>query len=273
LDAAERTQGSRPEKELSPAGPYVTLGGVFEPQRPIRTIVVDFDGTICAADVSDEIVDRFIGPLARELDLDYEEGRIGSRENLVRLAEHLTVGHEEALAWALAHHAVDPTFPPFARWAREAGIEVVVVSDGLGIHIEPMLWAAGIEGLRVVTNMVVLNQGAPAGFDFPAGHPICQQCGTCKMLAVTTARQSGGSVAFVGDGHSDRYGALYSDLVFAKGTLVELCRADGIAFVPWSTFDDVRRGLEELQPDDVPGPIDPATCPGWRDPTESISTS
>jgi 2,3-diketo-5-methylthio-1-phosphopentane phosphatase len=228
-------------------------------------MVIDFDGTICPADVSDEIVDHFIGPLARELDLEYEEGRIGSRENLVRLAEHLLIGKDEALEWALANHAIDPTFVPFTRWAERAGLEVIVVSDGLGIHIEPMLRAAGIDGLRIVTNMVLLEAGRPAGFDFPAGHPICRQCGTCKMLAVTTVRESRGPVAFVGDGHSDRYGALYSDLVFAKGILVELCRADGIEFVPWSTFDDVRERVEGLRPDDLPGPVQPTQCPGWRD--------
>jgi len=240
---------------------------VLELERPVRTIVVDFDGTICPADVSDDIVDRFVGPLGRELDLEYEEGRIGSRENLVRLGEHLRVGRDEALQWALAAHAIDPTFPPFAHWAREVGVELVVVSDGLGIHIEPMLHAAGVEGLRIVTNMAVLHEGAPAGFEFPAGHPVCRQCGTCKMLAVTAARQAAGPVAFVGDGHSDRYGALYSDLVFAKGTLMALCRMDGIAFVPWTTFDDVRTGLEARGPDDLPGPVQPIQCPGWRDPT------
>ena len=56
-----------------------------------------------------------------------------------------------------------------------------------------------------------------------------------------------GPVAFVGEGHSDRYGALYADIVFAKDVLVDLCRDDGVPFVPYEDFDDVRATLEVVQ--------------------------
>ncbi|MGH2671785.1 MAG: hypothetical protein ACRDHC_02295, partial [Actinomycetota bacterium] len=70
------------------------------------------------------------------------------------------------------------------------------------------------------------------------------------------------SVAFVGEGPSDRYGALYADVVFAKDALVEIARADGVSFLPWGSFDDVRAQLEGLQA--VPGSVGGERCPGWR---------
>jgi 2-hydroxy-3-keto-5-methylthiopentenyl-1-phosphate phosphatase len=78
------------------------------------------------------------------------------------------------------------------------------------------------------------------------------------MLAVQRAP---GPVAFVGEGHSDRFGALYADIVFAKDVLVELCRDDGVPFLPYEDFDDVRRALESA--DDLPGAVAPLRCPGW----------
>ena len=81
------------------------------------------------------------------------------------------------------------------------------------------------------------------------------------MLATQRARQSGGSVAFIGEGMSDRYGAFYADIVFAKDVLAELCERDGIPFLPWRDFDDVREALEETT--DLPGPVSPLRCPGW----------
>src|SRR4029450_4532677 len=49
--------------------------------------------------------------------------------------------------------------------------------------------------------------------------------------------------AFVREGDSARFGALYADVVFAKDALVDWCRRDGVPFVPWSDFDDVRARL------------------------------
>jgi 2-hydroxy-3-keto-5-methylthiopentenyl-1-phosphate phosphatase len=50
--------------------------------------------------------------------------------------------------------------------------------------------------------------------------------------------------------------------VFAKDELVDIARSDGVPFVPWATFDDVRVALEQMM--DLPGPVAPERCPGWR---------
>ena len=72
-----------------------------------------------------------------------------------------------------------------------------------------------------------------------------------------------GPTAFVGEGHTDRYGALYADLVFASKHLVEICHSDGVAYVPWESFDDVRQGIVAASTGALPGPVEPLTCPGW----------
>ncbi len=71
-------------------------------------------------------------------------------------------------------------------------------------------------------------------------------------------------VAFVGEGSSDRLGARYADVVFAKDRLVEIASADGVPFLPWETFDDVRDRLRELGA--TPGPVERGPCPGWPTP-------
>jgi 2-hydroxy-3-keto-5-methylthiopentenyl-1-phosphate phosphatase len=90
-------------------------------------------------------------------------------------------------------------------------------------------------------------------------------CGTCKKRAVEQARETHGPVAFVGDGVSDRFGARYADLTFAKHGLAEHCRAESIPFLPYEDFDDIREALDGL--DALPGPVGGEPCPGWRVPT------
>jgi 2-hydroxy-3-keto-5-methylthiopentenyl-1-phosphate phosphatase len=228
---------------------------------PVRSIVIDFDGTICPQDVSEEILSVFGRPEWWDIDLEFQRGEIGSRECLTRQGALLDGTQEAMLAFAVERFPLDGTFAPFVGWAQAAGIEVAVASDGFGFYVEPMLGAAGIHDVRVITNRVTMEAGGPR-FDFVSGHPECVGCGTCKMLVVLGYRDRLGPVAFVGEGHTDRYGALYADLVFAKKHLVDICRADGVDFQPWETFDDVRSGLLALE--SLPGPVSPSLCPGWR---------
>jgi len=231
----------------------------------IGATVIDFDGTVCPHDVSEEILTEFASPEWWEIDLEFQRGEIGSRECLTRQGALLSGSKDAMLEFALGRFTLESSFRPFADWARDVGVQVVVASDGFGFYVEPMLSAAGVEGVPVYTNDTAIEDGHPPRFSFPNGHPICVGCGTCKMLAVLRSRELFGTVAFVGEGHSDRYGALYSDMVFAKKHLVDICRRDGIAFRPWESFDDVRVGLESAG--DLPRPVAPETCPGWTWPS------
>lgn len=226
-------------------------------------LVVDFDGTICPDDVSDAILVAFAGERAERIDREYEAGLIGSRECLERQVSLVRAGVADLTTVALERFSVAPSFPRFAAWCVEAALPLLVVSDGLGLHVRPMLAAAGVPDVPVITNETTNAPSGPS-IAFPNGHPVCPACGTCKMRAVLDARERHGPVAFVGDGLSDRYGAVYADLVFAKGALAAHCRSEGIPFVEWETFDDVRTEVEQAR--SLPGPVEPERCPGWRDP-------
>ena len=230
----------------------------------IGAIVVDFDGTACLHDVGVDLLERFgddperTGEL-RELDRAFDAGEVGLRDVLVAEAASLRGTRDELIAFALSHCPLDPTFGAFASWAADEGLPLTIVSDGFGLHIRPLLESAGLGHLPVVT-----NDWRDGHLEIGAPHPICVGCGTCKKQAVERARAAHGTVAFVGDGVSDRFGARYADLTFAKHHLAEHCREEGIPFLPYRDFDDVRTALET--PADVPGPLDGEPCPGWREP-------
>ncbi len=220
---------------------------------PVRSVIVDFDGTACLHDVAEHLLDAFADPSWRTYDEAWERGEMGAPEGLELQAAMLRASTEEMVAFALDHCPMDRTFGPFVRRCQDADVPVSLASDGFSLYIDPLLAASGIDGVTVITN--TWDDGAIA---FPNGHPDCVNCGTCKMNAVLRAP---GPVAFVGEGSSDRYGALYADLVFAKDVLVEHCERDGVAFLPWEDFDDVWTALTSGAP--LPGPVAPVSCPGW----------
>ena len=223
---------------------------------PVRSVLVDFDGTACLHDVAEHLMEHFGEPGWRDWDERWIRREVDTRAAIRGQVAPFAGLHDELIAYAVSHCPLDPTFPAFVQWCRGDDVQVTIVSDGLGLYIRPILAANGVTDVAIVT-----NDWAGGVMAFPNGHPECDWCGTCKMLAV---RRAPGPVAFVGEGHSDRYGALYADVVFAKDELVQICRDDGVAFLPYANFDDVRRQLEAAAT--LPGPVDPAQCPGWHVP-------
>lgn len=217
---------------------------------------MDFDGTACLHDVAEHLLIEFGDPSWADHDRAWDRGEISARPMLQAQAAMLEAPQDQLLDFAHAHCPMDRTFGPFVEWCESRGMPVTIVSDGFGFYIEPLLRAAGVEGVPVITN--AWRTGGDPRLEFENGHPECIGCGTCKMRAVLEAP---GPVAYVGEGSSDRYGALYADLVFAKDVLVSWCERDGVPFLPWSDFEDVRKALETLT--DLPGPVAPVRCPGW----------
>ncbi len=222
--------------------------------RAVRSVLVDFDGTACLHDVAGHVMDRFGDADWTTYDEAWERGEIDTRAAIRAQVAPFAGRADEFIEFAVAHCPIDPTFAGFVRWCLANDTEVAIVSDGLGFYIAPLLAAAGVPEVTIVTND--WDEGRMA---FPNGHQLCTWCGTCKMQAVQRATSP---VAFIGEGPSDRYGALYADVVFAKDVLVDHCRRDGVAFVAWNDFDDVRRALETIE--SFPGPVAPERCPGWN---------
>ena len=75
--------------------------------------------------------------------------------------------------------------------------------------------------------------------EFPFADPACDDCGNCKAQHVRRYQAQGCRVVLVGDGASDRHGALAADEVFARRGLRDWCRANGIAHTPFEDFRDV----------------------------------
>lgn len=226
----------------------------------VASILVDFDGTVCASDVGNALCTRFADGDWPQYDALVAGGRMTLRGALAVQAGMLRASKEEMLAFVLDRFEVDPTFASMVLWAHARGIGVTVVSDGFGFYIEQMLAAAGLADLPTYHNDLARDLLGGWRLDHRHGHPDCAGCGTCKKLVVQQHRELGG-VAFVGEGESDRYGALYADVVFAKLRLAEICERDRIAHLDWSDFHNVRDTLARRVTAEARR--GPECCPGW----------
>jgi 2,3-diketo-5-methylthio-1-phosphopentane phosphatase len=223
---------------------------MVEPRVPVPLLVdgappiallIDFDGTITLTDVTDQVMAEHVPGVWEEATARYDAGVMGSRR-LMAWEMALVEADPAALLATAARQPYDEGFVPFVRRAQAAGIPIEIVSDGFGFFIEPILASLGVGELPVVTARTTFT-GRRASIEFPNGHPTCLVCGTCKRLRVLAHRAAGRQVVFIGDGQSDRYAAGYSDIVFAKRSLVQICVEAGWPFERWTRFSEIESWL------------------------------
>ena len=217
---------------------------------PPLAILVDYDGTIALTDVGDTLMAELKTADWEAETARYDAGLIGSR-GLMEWEVGLWEPDPAAMATLAAGQPHDSTFVPFVRRARNAGIPVEVVSDGFGFFIAPALERLGVGDIPVITARTTFDGRGRASIAFPNGNPACLVCGTCKRDRVLAHQAAGRSVVFIGDGESDRYAAGYSDVVWAKRALVQICLDADWPFCRWTEFSEIDGWLE-------------ATIEAWR---------
>jgi len=207
------------------------------PQGGGCSLVLDFDGTVTEVDLLDEVAGRFGDPTVYQ---DVEDrllsGEITLRECIEREFEPVRTPVDEVVAWALDAVRVRPGFRQLVDLADARGWPVLVLSSGFHELIEPILAREGVE-LEVQANRLAADE---RGWHVVwRDGRICPVCGeACKRASLPA-----GDVIYVGDGYSDRCGALASTRVFATRGLARYLEEHGRAYEQFDDFLDVVRAL------------------------------
>jgi 2-hydroxy-3-keto-5-methylthiopentenyl-1-phosphate phosphatase len=226
---------ARPDDGAAPPVPPLLDG------EPALAILIDYDGTVATTDVSDTVMAEYVHGAWEAEVAAYDAGLLGSAR-LMTLEVSMVDADPADLYATAAAQPHDAGFRPFVERARAAGIPVEIVSDGFGFFIEPAMAALGVPELPIVTARTTFK-GRRATIAYPNANPRCLACGTCKRDRVLAHRAAGRRVVFIGDGESDRYAAGYSDIVFAKRSLVRICLEAGWPYQRWTEFREIEAWL------------------------------
>lgn len=198
-------------------------------------ILLDFDGTISETDTTDLLLERFADPAWQDIEEEWEAGRIGSRECMVRQIDLVRATPIEMDAF-IGTMRIDPGFRGFAQRFRQLGHHLSVVSDGLDRTIRTVLDRADID-LPYFANHLQWRGGNRWRLTFPHTKGACATlAGNCKCSFAD--REPRVLTIMVGDGRSDFCVAGRADLVLAKGPLLNHCRAADLPHFGFETFDE-----------------------------------
>lgn len=212
--------------------------------KPRLLISCDFDGTVTRQDTLVQILDRYGDPDWRRIQDRVVSGELSIREGLLREMGSVRAGAEELRELLAAQVQVEPTFTSFFQRMRERGIPVVLLSGGFDLCVETVMVKSGAWPIPFLANRLRRNDGSWA-VDFPYPSARCEACGHCKGDPIRAWKEQGYRTAFVGNGVTDRCGALAADLTFAKDDLVRWCAERGTPAVHYGTFDDVEQELKK----------------------------
>lgn len=200
-------------------------------------VLCDFDGTISHSDVLGILYDKFAGPECQELVKKWFQGELSAPDEIQGCFSTMRATRAE-LEEALDPVQIDPDFFDFLSFCRERGFEFAVLSDGLSWYIGYILKRHGISDLTIYANDIEFT---PQGMLIrsPWYHSNTPLRGTSKPAIVQQYQAEGHTVVFIGDGPSDVEAIEVADVVFAKGRLVEYCRAKGVPFIEFNNFSDL----------------------------------
>ncbi|MEW5785956.1 MAG: MtnX-like HAD-IB family phosphatase [Bacillota bacterium] len=223
--------------------------------------VLDFDGTITAADLSTELARRFDARKFWEIEQAYRRREFGMKVWLKEISAVLPADLEMMISLALEQATLRPGFKEFLEYTRSEGASVYIASDGFGFYIEPILEAAGCLAYinRLYKNEAVAGVDGRLEILTVHAHISCPVCGNCKAAHVAALKQQGFKVIYTGDGTNDRFGASQADFVFARDRLADVLAEKEFPFTYWQDFYNLIGSARLENPDQKPNPL----CNPW----------
>ena len=212
------------------------------------TIASDFDGTITVKDSNVLLVEQLGNDANHQLEIDFIEGRISTREAMAKHFEAMPLTMDNYRAF-LDNIEISSGFDAFLQKLKHTDVDFYIVSGGFGVGIRHILGVELTKKIHILSNdsQEINGQIAPI---FLHENPQCTQsigpCGNCKRESIENIRQrTGKKIVFIGDGLTDRCAVAPADIVFAKGSLAKFCSANGFDFIEYDTFEDILQYINE----------------------------
>jgi 2,3-diketo-5-methylthio-1-phosphopentane phosphatase len=207
-------------------------------------IACDFDGTITQRDTLHVIVETHgMAGLWAELEPRLRRGEITVEQAMQEEFAAVRATPSEVRAAVRKHAPLRAGFTDFVRWCDDGGHRLIVFSNGFRSVIAPVLADAGLGHLEVVSHDAVFS-AAGCRLIWSARGTRCELCGRpCKRQPLRE-RWDGQELVYLGDGISDRCVSLLAGVIFARDGLAEHLAAEGVAYVPFDDFHQVRTLLD-----------------------------
>ena len=213
-----------------------------------HVLVTDFDGTITRRDFYSCVVENLLMPNDLEPWHLYTSGRITHFEALRRIFANIRA-NEADLEEVMQAMNIDPDLRAGFERLRDAGWEVIIVSNGCQWYIDRFLAGAGVTA-PVYSNPGRFDPAHGLIMELPTDSPYFDpETGIDKRAVVEDYRSQGAAVAFAGDGRPDvaaaakkAVGKALSDIL---GGSSEKSKDDG-SDKPDSVEDTVKGFLKQL---------------------------
>lgn len=244
----------RSHPPLPSSSPEAALGASTQPPihpcAPIPPVeqshvCIDFDGTLTQSDLLDVLITKYAKDASwRDAEERWQAGEIGSRDCL-QLQLALVRIDEATLNRELAAVRLDPGAANLLHFCAQHAAPVTILSDGIERFIRTILLNHGVTPPPIRANRVA-HLGDQFQFSCPHFSDLCvSRSAHCKCASAEAVRPRGRATIYVGDGRSDLCASRHTDVVFAKGTLARLMRAEHREFYPFTTLADVQFVLHQ----------------------------
>ncbi|MBI4057093.1 MAG: HAD-IB family phosphatase [Elusimicrobia bacterium] len=206
-------------------------------------VVVDFDGTITLRDIADAILLHYTSISFKDVHSSYDPDTV--TENWVREKFRAVKATEkELLRFIHRVGRLRPGFKSLLLLCQKKKIPIEIVSGGLDFYIHPLLRRWGLEKIKVHCAQAKCGS---KGWDVHYRYLNGSTLDKFKAKRVVWHKKRGFKVLFAGDGGSDLEAAKKADSVFARGTLLRLCRKYHVPAKPFKNFNAVLNVLRDLK--------------------------
>lgn len=212
-----------------------------------KVLISDFDGTIIKKDFFWYIIEKLMTEEDVQPWKDYLAGKITHFEALNRIFAKIHINEEE-LHKIILEIPVEECFTELVEFCNDNNIDIYIVSAGADYYINVILDFLGIKNsVNLIANESIYSPKTGLHMTKLADDSVfySENYGISKEAVMKFLKSKYELTVFAGDGTPDYNAALFADVVFARGTLLELCKEHNIDFTVLDSYCRVFDYLKE----------------------------